>query len=118
MQEVAKFTRISPQKRLESIDNFIRRVNGSEIASQILADWGLSVAPQPIKLSGRILQPEYIYFGGSYKEMVSPKGDWNRAATSKPVLTAVPLTKWAIFFPKRSSNDVRTFCTTMIQQAK
>jgi len=118
MQEVAKFTRISPQKRIESIDNFIRRVNGSEVARQILADWGLSIIPQPIKLSGRILNPETMYFGGNYKEIVSSKGDWNRAATSKPVLTAVALKKWAIFFPHRSMTDVRAFCTTMIQQAK
>jgi len=118
MQEVAKFTRISPQKRLENIDNFVRRVNGSPIASQILADWGLSIATQPVKLSARVLPPENIYFGGNYKEMVSPKGDWNRAATSKTVLTAVSLSKWAIFYPQRNMNDVRAFCTTMVQQAK
>merc|ERR1712059_49624 len=50
--------------------------------------------------------------------MIGPKGDWNRAATSRNVLTAIPLNKWAIFFPRRNMNEVQAFCQTMIQQAR
>lgn len=118
MQEVAKYTRISPQKRIEHMANFVSRVNGSEIARQILADWGLHVNPTPLNLAGRILEPQIIHFGGNYSERVSEKGDWNRAATSRSVISPIQLHKWFIFFPARISSEVKTFCQTMIQQAR
>merc|ERR1712083_419404 len=43
---------------------------------------------------------------------IGPKGEWNRAATTS-VLTAVSLTKWAIFFPEKIKITVQNFCKEM-----
>ena len=47
---------------------------------------------------------------------MNPKADWGRAATSKNVLTAVPLNKWAIIYVERNETVVRNFCKIMQQQ--
>ena len=47
---------------------------------------------------------------------MNPKADWGRAATSKPVLTAVPLNKWAIIYVEKNETVVRNFCKIMQQQ--
>ena len=46
-----------------------------------------------------------------------PNADWGRAATTKHVLTAVNLTKWAILFAPKNENVVKTFCGTFREQA-
>ena len=62
-----------------------------------------------VRLVGRVLPPETLYFANGKSEIIGPKGEWNRAATNS-VLTAVSLTKWAIFFPEKNKAIVQNFC--------
>jgi len=48
--------------------------------------------------------------------MVGPKGDWSRAATTKKVLTSVPIASWAIIFPASMESDAKKSCTTLAEQ--
>ena len=57
---------------------------------------------------------EYLFL---FREVVRPNADWGRAATTKHVLTAVNLTKWAILFAPKNENVVKTFCGTFREQA-
>ena len=117
MSEVARYTRITPQQRQDDMNNFLRRVRGNEAAKAILSQWGLSVKEEPVRLTGRLLPSPVMHFGQGQRETVGPRGDWSRAATNKPVMTPVHLTKWAILFTERSKDDVRKFCKTMQQLA-
>ena len=56
-------------------------------------------------------------FGKGYKEVVNPKADWGRAATTKHVLTAINMSKWAILFTKKNENVVKNFCSAFREQA-
>ena len=79
-------------------------------------NWGLKLAPDTLNIMGRQMDPEILFFGKGYKERVNDKADWGRAATSKNVLTAVPLTKWAIVYVDKNDAIVRSFCKCMAQQ--
>ena len=46
-----------------------------------------------------------------------PNADWGRAATTKHVLTAVKLEKWAILFAPKNEQVVKNFCSTFRDQA-
>ena len=48
--------------------------------------------------------------------MVGPKGDWGRAATTKKVLTAMPIANWAVIFPTSMESDAKKFCRTLSEQ--
>ena len=80
-----------------------------------LSNWGLTLVGQPLGITGRVLPPETICLGGGYKELVGPKADWGRAATSRPSLTAVKINKWAIFLPEKNTPIVQNFVKTMTQ---
>ena len=95
----------------------MRRVKGNPDAHSHLTDWGLNLNNSTVMLQGRVLDPERILFGRNYSEMVSQKADWGRAATTKHVLTAVNLTKWAIVFFHKNENIVKAFCSTFREQA-
>lgn len=117
MKDVATITRISPQARAEAVDKFIKRIKADPEAYKLLTNWGLKIADTTLPLQARVLSPETLIFGRGRKEVVGPRGDWNRAATSS-VLTPVNLTKWAIFFWDKNKSIVQAFCTTMQQNAK
>ena len=59
---------------------------------------------------------QVLNFGSGYRETVGPKGDWGRAATTRKVLTAVDLNKWAIVFPSELEKDAKKFCIALQQQ--
>jgi len=116
MKEVGNFTRLSPKDRQDKINTYIRRVRENPEAKAHLEDWGFELCPYTIPLEARQLEPETIVFGAGQRERVSAKADWGRAATSKPVLTAIPVTKWAIFFLDKNAQIVQNFCKCMQQQ--
>jgi len=116
MKEVGNFTRISPELRQEKLLAYIKRVRDNPEAKAHLEDWGFEVCPFTMPLEGRILTPEVMCFGNNYRETVTPKADWGRAATTKPVLTAIPVTKWAIFYVDKNEKIVQNFCKCIQQQ--
>ena len=52
-----------------------------------------------------------------FREVVNAKADWGRAATTKYVLTAVNLSKWAILFAPKNENVVKQFCSSFRENA-
>jgi len=59
-----------------------------------------------------------LQFGNNYKEEVTAKADWTRTATTRPVLTPVPVGKWAVIFFERNKTEVQRFCKTLIDQGE
>ena len=95
---------------------FITKVRTNSEARAHLEDWGFELCPRTLDLDARVLDPEVLCFGNGYRETVSPKADWGRTATTKPVLMAVPVNKWAIFFLDKNEAIVRNFCKVLTQQ--
>ena len=89
MKEVSNYTRVSPTNRKAAMANFVSRVMADPSAKQMLENWGLKLSADPIVLEARVLTPEKIVFGRNYSEMVGPKADWGRSATSKTVTNLV-----------------------------
>jgi len=112
MQDVAKITRITPQARANTIDKFIKRIKSNPEAHKLITDWGMDISNDTLPLTARVLPPETLFFAKGKREVVGPKGEWNRAATTS-VLTAVNVTKWAIFFPEKVKTQVQNFCKEM-----
>ena len=110
MKEVATITRVTPEARAENIRKFVNRVTSNPEAYKLLRDWGLSIDKSgTIPLEARVLDPETLFFAPGRREVIGPKGDWNRSATSS-VLTPVPLKKWAVVFWDKNKTQVQAFC--------
>ena len=53
MKEVAVFTRVTPEARKQSMANFVKRINGNEEAKSYLANWGITIEPEPVLMTAR-----------------------------------------------------------------
>ncbi len=95
----------------------MKRVKGNPDAYSHLRDWGLKLADCTVTMNARVLDPVTLMFGKNYRETVNDKADWGRAATSKNVLTAINLTKWAVVFFGKNEPIVKNFVTTLKNQA-
>ena len=69
-----------------------------------------------VTLQARKLDPVTLHFGGGAKESVGERGDWMRAATTKPVLDHRVMDKWAIVYQSRDEKIAKTFCQSLVQQ--
>ena len=65
-----------------------------------------------------MLEPETLFFGKKYREVVNGKADWTRAATNKEVLTPVNIAKWTIVCLKKHQAEVKKFMQIYMQQGK
>ncbi|XP_022914528.2 piwi-like protein Ago3 [Onthophagus taurus] len=98
MKDVAMYTRITPQQRMEAMRKYQKNVAESEQAQKILADWGLKLKSANIDLNARILNNEVIVFGNNQQRPCDSKADFTRDAMRNPVVSPVHLRSWAVVF--------------------
>ncbi|XP_063613916.1 piwi-like protein Ago3 [Penaeus indicus] len=116
MKDIAQHTRITPNVRHASLRTFVRNVNGSSEAWQVLADWGLALDDDTFTMEGRILTPETIHFG-TREVPGTENADWGRESAREKVIVPVDLRPqcWQIFFTARDEARVFKF-SEMIRQ--
>eukprot|EP00092_Neocalanus_flemingeri_P023338 GFUD01025304.1.p1 GENE.GFUD01025304.1~~GFUD01025304.1.p1 ORF type:complete len:970 (+),score=314.12 GFUD01025304.1:89-2998(+) len=115
MKDVALFTRVTPNQRQLALRKFLKNVNDSAEASSHLLNWGLRLAPDAIKLEGRLLNPEKLMAGKNFQFTVNSKADWGREITTNHMLTAVDLKKWSVVFVQKNDAVVQNFVSLMIK---
>ena len=74
-QALSEWTRMGPHKRLESINNFSKRMNKTKAVQEVLDEWDMKLNDSPTQLTGRVLNPEVVFL----KKQVTYKlqnADW------------------------------------------
>jgi len=115
MKDVALFTRVTPHQRQLALKKFLKNVNDSAEASSHLLNWGLRLAPDAVKLEGRILAPEKLMAGKNFQFQVNAKADWGREITTNHMLTAVDLKKWSVVYVQKNEAVVQNFVQLMMK---
>ncbi|XP_008557727.1 piwi-like protein Ago3 [Microplitis demolitor] len=109
MKDLAQVTQVQPQERRGVIRKFIQTVNEEPAAAQLLADWGLSLADDIVRLKGRVLPAEKIIFGNSKEFNVNEKADWGPMAARNPVLTSASLQNFCIVYVQKDERIINEF---------
>lgn len=107
MKDITTFTRLRPTQKQEVLSKLIESIQSNDKAKSHLSEWGLKLRNENVRLQGRVINPITLHFGGGYKEIVGPKGDWGRTTASKPVLKAIDLTKWCLIYPRREEQTAK-----------
>jgi len=115
MKDVALFTRVTPNQRQQALKKFLKNVNDSAEASSHLLNWGLRLAPDAVKLEGRLLNPEKLIAGKNFQFTVNSKADWGKEITNNHMLTAVDLKKWSVVYVQKNEAVVQNFVSLMIK---
>uniref|UniRef100_A0A161MGX5 Protein argonaute-3 n=1 Tax=Triatoma infestans TaxID=30076 RepID=A0A161MGX5_TRIIF len=109
MKEIAQTTRIPPSQRQFALNEFIKNINSNSEVKKVLSSWGLSLANNNIKTTGRVIPPENIYFGNELVHRGTFNADWSRGATTSSVLSPVDLREWAVVCTNRDEKTVDAF---------
>ena len=88
MKDIHGITSLNPTGRRDVIRTFIQKVKETEVTRELLAGWGLRLEDDTIKLRGRALDPELLFFGKEKTLSAGTKASWP-AATRLPVLRTV-----------------------------
>lgn len=108
MRDIAAFTRVSPNQRLNSMRQFCQNVNESKEASDILKVWGLRLDMDPLIMQGRCFDEEKVIFGNA-QVGVGKSGDFNRAVTSNHMLQAVNIRNWILMYTAKDAKIAKSF---------
>lgn len=109
MREIASYTRLTPNQRVQAARMFIAKVNGTPSARMILDDWGLRLNGDLLELNGRQLPPQTITFGNG-KVVNNITGDFGREIDGKTHLfEVVDLENWILVYTKQDIKAKREF---------
>ena len=101
MKDVATFTRLTPNQRMNSLRNFMQNVNTNQECVKLLSDWNLTLENATIDLSLRVLDPETILFGRGATAYGTQEADWGMASGKSPVFEAKDISNWACLYNNR-----------------
>lgn len=79
----------------------------------MLSDWGLSLAPMPIGMEGRVMEPEKIILGNS-SFATDPKCDWTRNLFND-ILVAVKIDNWILVYTERDNPKAKDFSKCLLE---
>lgn len=109
MQELAKTTRVKPDVRNEELQAFLDQIHKSEFAVNQFSKWGLELAKKPIKLTGRNINKEKLILGNKIEKPINPNADFSGAVTKSPMIEAIKLKHWVIFYSAKDEKKVNNF---------
>ncbi|XP_057371400.1 piwi-like protein Siwi [Daphnia carinata] len=107
MKDVGNVTRVTPDKRVESLMKFRRRLAENPDIQKELNSWGLDFAANIVRLDARIIPPQTIQQGGN--SFPTQEGDWSRNIQRSRMCVSVELRDWILFTPALMSHEVQPF---------
>ncbi len=114
MKSISGVTLAAPGKRIESLQNFARRLESVPEIKSYFLQWGVKFRPNLQSFAGRTFPPEKILAGGgqtgSYKV---ENADWGNMLRNLKLFGPVKCPKWAVIYPKRDENNVKEFVKTL-----
>lgn len=91
MKDLGAITKMPPNARRDVFRHFVQEVQKNEVPREILAEWGLHLENNLTEFTGRVLEPENIFFGNGAQFTPPPHrpADWGSVAAKKtPIRTA------------------------------
>uniref|UniRef100_A0A1A9WEW9 Piwi domain-containing protein n=1 Tax=Glossina brevipalpis TaxID=37001 RepID=A0A1A9WEW9_9MUSC len=112
MREIATFTRVTPNQRVESLKKFYTNISQSPESCKILSDWGLSLVPSYEEISARQFEEEKIYFA---QNVVSAghNADFSKHVATNELLEIFPINNWLLIHCKVDTKVAASFCEHM-----
>ena len=116
MKAMAEYTRQTPDKRVETLNNFSQRINNNPEIKQVLDDWNLKFCQDLQKFQARILKPETIHGAKGFKfNYAENNADWGKAFNRWQVVSTVSVPNWSIVYSKKDEAATLNFVKLLLQ---
>ncbi|XP_046439550.1 piwi-like protein Siwi [Daphnia pulex] len=104
---ISTITRVAPDRRVETLMKFRRRLAETPQIQQELNSWGIQFANDIVNCQARILPTKSILTGG--KKIDVRDGDWSRSMHNTKMQVSVRLDHWLVIHPNSMGQQVRSF---------
>lgn len=118
MKDIATFTRITPNQRVNALQQFCKRVNAIPEAKAVLSGWGLAIDTNPLPLQARQLGEESVIFANNRTFSAGKNADFGKYATSNQLLQVIHLTTWILLHTRNDNKSARAFVENMERNSK
>lgn len=118
MKRLAEHTRLSPTRRVETMQVFISNVFKNEKAMQELHNWHMELDDKPLQMNGRRLPEEKLMLGDRKIISSGPIADWSREITRLPMLRPVALNVWVLLVTQRDEGPAMQFLSTIKSECR
>uniref|UniRef100_A0A671PUD1 Piwi-like protein 2 n=1 Tax=Sinocyclocheilus anshuiensis TaxID=1608454 RepID=A0A671PUD1_9TELE len=116
MKDLTMHINVGAEQHTQSLKQLLHNINSSSEAVSELARWGLSISQEILVTQGRTLPSETICLH-SASFVTSPAVDWSREVVRDPSISTVPLNCWAVFYPRRATDQAEELVTTFTRVA-
>ncbi|XP_011301414.1 protein aubergine [Fopius arisanus] len=113
MIAMGQHTRVTPDRRIDMLLAFNRRLNSEPLVQDEFRNWNLVLDRDLVRVPGRRLPEEKVFFGADKVVTSGSDGDWTRAIKDSQLLVSNQLNSWVVIVPSRISRDARGFCDGM-----
>ncbi|XP_065077054.1 protein aubergine-like [Ochlerotatus camptorhynchus] len=121
MRTLADHTRLTPDKRIERLEVFNRRLQNSKESAEVFQFWKTELDRRLVEVPGRVFLPETIFFHPeqpNYSVAAGDMADWQMAFRNNPMYYSIPLTKWFAIVPRGSERLITDFMQCLRQAAR
>ncbi|XP_057321204.1 piwi-like protein Siwi isoform X2 [Microplitis mediator] len=114
MAALAVHTRLNPERRIEKLLNFNRRLQTTPEVVEEYRKWNLRLDTNLVEIPARILPPENIIFG-NMKQSATQRADWTSHFRSARLIVCTKLHDWVLILPERLRRDAQQFVGNIVR---
>lgn len=120
MRAIADHTRLNPDKRIQRLETFNRRLQQSKDSSDVFKFWKTELDRRLVEVPARVLPPETVFFHPEQdqcKVLAGEMAEWQMAFRNNPMYLTVALTNWYVVVPGGSERLIVDFMSCLKQAA-
>ncbi|XP_014300280.1 piwi-like protein Siwi [Microplitis demolitor] len=114
MAKLATFTRLTPDRRIERLLHFNKRLQDEPTVVEEFRQWNLKLDTKLVEIPARVITSENIIFG-NMKQSATQTADWTRHFRSARLIVCTKLSDWILIVPERARLDAKTFVSNIIK---
>lgn len=119
MRAMADHTRLNPDRRIERLETFNKRLQTSPESMEVFKTWQMELDRRLVELPGRLLPQEMIFFSTTANGVqAGEQADWTAHFRNNPMFATVRLNRWYLIVPNRATREAHDFLGCMIQAAR
>ncbi|XP_043640894.1 protein aubergine [Drosophila teissieri] len=117
MKAMGEHTRLAPDRRIERLRTFNRRLKSSKESTETLKSWNIELDSALVEIPARILKSEKILFGNNKNFLCDARADWTSEFRSSSMWKHVDINRWCVITPGRNLRETQEFVQMCIRAA-
>lgn len=106
---MSEHTQLPPDRRIERLRVFNRRLQTSEQSMNVLKSWDIELDKALVEIPGRVLPPEKIIFGNQKLYTCDARADWTFEFRNSTMFRHVDIKRWYVITPRRNLRETQNF---------